>query len=303
MWLPHNGGLIKMQGGETVEGGYFAKAAERSTDVYLEFCDFMWKHASWREVTHWLFAIEQNIFRVVTSLAKIDHFNKFLEGFSERDRVSYSSFVATEIEYLFSRCRSLFDDLQQVVAALWSRVKIIDEQAQKRKKNLPAESFRKALERIKSWEPIRGAPYGLPPSVLAAYDSVSKFFYAMRDIRDQLTHGGGSVGPVFMISGDNAVSNDSRLALMTPRASLPEHAHNQNLVSVRPVLANLVFSTLEAFNEFIVAFASVIKFPDSLMPEHRYFLRSPHMSALAAAHAVHRGDARTGGDRSPSSER
>lgn len=290
MWMPYGNGLIEMQGGgETIEGGYFAKTAQRETDVYLQFSDFMWKHGSWKEIARWLFSVEQNIFRVAASLAKIDHFNEYMATLPERERTNYSSFISTEVEYLFSRCRTLFDELQQVIAALWSRVKLVDEAAQKQKKNLPADSFRKALERIKSSKPENGPPYGLPPSILAAYDSVSKFFYSMRDIRDQVMHRGGSVGTVFMVSNGTAVSKTSRLAGMTPQLR-SEHDYNQNLVSLRPVIANLVFSTLQAFNEFVAAFASVIKFPESMMPEHRYFLRCPHMPALAAAHAVHRND-------------
>src|SRR5688572_4755732 len=84
MWWPHNGGLIKMQGGECVEGGYFAATPERETDVFLQFADFMWKHASWHELARWLSSIEQNVFRIATSLAKIDHFNGTFAAMAER---------------------------------------------------------------------------------------------------------------------------------------------------------------------------------------------------------------------------
>lgn len=288
-WLPHEGGLIKIQGGEVVEGGYFAKAMQRDGDVFLPFLDFMWKHGSWRELTHRLSSIEKTMFSIAASLAKIEHFNECFSTRSEDERVASSSFISTEVEYLFGRCRSLFDDLQVILRKLWDRVILLDENERRRKGQLP-ESFRSAVQRIQKRKAGEPTPYGLPEPIVQAYEKVAKFFFSMREIRDRIMHGGGSGDTVFMVDGGNAVLRTSRLASMASNLG-PEHKVNENLVSLPPVLAHLVFSTLSALHEFAVAFSSVLKWPDSLMPDHRYFLRCPHMSALVKAYEVLQGPA------------
>lgn len=178
----------------------------------------------------------------------------------------------------------MFDDLQRIIAALWDRVELSDPVAQKRKKKLPDESFRKALERIKSASQQDAAPYGLPRPVLEAYDGVAAFFYQLRSIRDQLTHQGGRLEPVFMSDSSGAISKGGRLAAIPPKDLHVEV--NQNLIALRPVIAHLVISTLQAFNTFLVAFAQCFAFPPSLFPDHKYFFRCAHMNALGAAHRI-----------------
>jgi hypothetical protein len=280
-WIPTDNGLIEIQVVDVAEGGYFAQNAARADDLYFEFSDFMWKHASWDPVARWLFSIEENIFRVSASFAKIDHFNEFLAGRSERERVEYSRFVSTEVEYLFGRCRSLFDDLQQVVAQLWTDVRLLDPELQKRKKNLPDESFRKAVDRIRAAKQNDEAPYGLPKPLLDAYETVADFFFKLRAIRDELMHRGGRLETIFMVAGGNAVSQDGRLSRLPPKELHVEIS--EKLVSLRPVIAHLFFRTLNAFNVFAIAFSKVIRFPEDMFPDHHYFLRAPQMHALAAA--------------------
>jgi hypothetical protein len=75
---------------------------------------------------------------LAASLAKVDHF----AGCSGSEGRDSAMFVSTEIEYLLGRSRSLFDNLQRVVNYVWSRIQLLDAEAQRiKKKQLPPESF------------------------------------------------------------------------------------------------------------------------------------------------------------------
>ncbi len=286
IWI-HNptGGLIKMRPVDCAESLYVAKEPARESDLHLPFLDFMWKHASWREVTRWLVAIERNVVKLAASLAKVEHYATCA---NVGRRFDTNIFVATEIEYLFGRCRSLFDELQHVIAELWERVAIVDGEAARKKKKLPPDSFRKVADKVRDCPAGAAAPYGFPKAIVDAYRGVSPFFYSLRRLRDQLMHQGGDVGRVYVTERGYAIDAGGRLAGMAPPQA-SEHANSESLVALRPALANVVCSTLYALNDFSAAFRTVITFPEALIPDHALFLRAPHAPALLAAQEALRG--------------
>lgn len=281
LWMPDgNGALIKIQAGECQEGAYFAKEPARDTDICLPFLDMMWKRASWPEVTRWLHSIEDSIFKIAAAVSKIDHFSRR----ENVEREMLSLYITTDVEYIFGRCRSIFDDLQQVIAALWDRVTLFDG---RRREELPRDSFRKPLKRIRRREP-GPSPYGLPDGVIAVYERVSEFFFSMRSMRDRLTHRGLDLGHVFTTERGPAVLKETELALMVSERR-GDDAYNENLVALRPTLAHLVCTTLYTLNEFAGALAGAIVFPESMVPEHELFLRTPHMGSLVDLQRIVRG--------------
>ncbi len=286
MWIPDGrGALIKLQIFDCASGLYVAKAPARDTDLHLPFLDFMWKHASWPDVTRWLVAIENDVVKLSAALAKIEHFED-CATFAQRFETDI--FVATEVEYLFGRCRSLFDHLQHVIAVLWERIEPLEEVDARKKQQIPGDSFRKVAQKIRDLPDGVPPPYGLPETLVAAYKSVEDFFFSLRKHRDQLMHRGGDVDRIFVTDRGYAVEGRGPLARMFPK---PEEADPPipDLVALRPALAHLVCSTVYALNRFAEAFRRVITFPDSLIPDHAVFLRTPHAAALVSAQKVLRG--------------
>lgn len=58
--------------------------------------------------------------------ASVKKFNLLVEN-SMALGTSASRLAITELEYLFSLCRSVFDLLQEVIAAQWQSVRLFDE--------------------------------------------------------------------------------------------------------------------------------------------------------------------------------
>lgn len=93
--------------------------------------------------------------------------------------------ITTEIEYLFSVCRSVFDLLQEVISRLWASIKLTD--ASINKKPLKS-SFNDMVT-------YRGEPatletlqshFGLPVPLANVYLDFAEFFADLRSIRDNL---------------------------------------------------------------------------------------------------------------------
>ena len=244
----------------------------------------MWKHASWPDLSRWLAAIEMDTFRLAASLAKVDHFAECTAG---QDRDS-AMFVSTEIEYLLGRSRSLFDNLQMAINCVWSRIKLLDESAQRiKKQQRPPESFSDVAKKVKA-RAEGEAPYALPPTLLACYDGVADFFFTMKDVRDKVVHRAAGVGSVFVLPRGYGVSKDNPLSKLGPTPT-PEHDYNEKVVALAPILANVVCRSIYACNDFAAAFGSVFKLPDPLIDGYHVFLRAPHTPSLGNAQSVLHG--------------
>jgi len=136
LWVPTADGLVRMKG-KPVEGCYFAREAEAGTDAYLGFLDFIAQRCSWPPVLKPFEGLRQDFFNSCASVRKFD----LLFESSAALGTSTSRLVVTELEYLFSLCRSIFDLLQEVIAVQWQAVHLLD-QTIKKKLELDLPRFR-----------------------------------------------------------------------------------------------------------------------------------------------------------------
>jgi hypothetical protein len=122
-WVPGpKGTLFHMEPNELAEGSYVAKDAARADDLHFPFADFMWKRASWPEVGHWYRAIVEDLHQIAASIAKVDFFWKTRDQ-APGGALGARRFVSSELEYLLTVCRSVLDELQEIVRAIWERVR------------------------------------------------------------------------------------------------------------------------------------------------------------------------------------
>ncbi len=73
-WIPSNNGKLFHMTGLLGEGSYVAKTAAVTTDIYFPFVDFVWKHAGWPGVNHWIGALTEDVHQLAASIGKIDFF-------------------------------------------------------------------------------------------------------------------------------------------------------------------------------------------------------------------------------------
>jgi hypothetical protein len=114
LWLRTEAGLLRVKAWPG-EGFYFATEPQSDRDGYLHFLDFIAQHGNSRGVARPLEGLMDDFFNLGACLKKFD----ILVDYAEGDRRGASRLVLTELEYLFSLCRSVFDLLQEVIAAQW----------------------------------------------------------------------------------------------------------------------------------------------------------------------------------------
>lgn len=197
-WFETPTGFVEGKVIDTIEGDYVAIEPAKESDLSIPFVELMWQRTSWPEICPLITAVSDDYHNMGTSSAKLRHF------FDCRDRLSCGSalrFARTELEYLVMLCRSVFDLLQEIVSILWTKIQLNDETAEKRRRSmtLPDTFSRIVLEdkkRLRTASEIE-QKFGLPQPLAAQYEKFAPFFSQLRDIRDSVVHGSGSLGIVF----------------------------------------------------------------------------------------------------------
>lgn len=121
-------------------------------------------------------------------------------------RLDVTQLVATELEYLFYNVRSIYDQLQRLIADIWQRTQVEGRD----KQQLPG-SFRKVI--IHGNPPERRSSsqiterYGLPRGLADYYEAEADFLLLCRAVRDSVAHWGRSFtdGPIYALDDGFAV--------------------------------------------------------------------------------------------------
>ena len=265
LWLPGPNGLVNTRA-VPVESDYFARAPEKETDVYFDFINVMTKHAYWPDLAFFIDGIRNDIHNLGACLAKVD---LFFELSKEGNPVS--RFVATETEYIFTVCRSVFDLLQEVISRLWQRVQLHDQTIDKR--NLP-KTFRKMVLRdnkLMPSEQIRDK-YNIPEQLADFYSETGAFFNSIKDYRDEIIHSGKGFDLIFQTERGFAVRKDvypfSSFDIWKEQDLLPN-----NLAPLRPAIAHVIHETLASCERFTDILKRTIQLPPDIAPGFSIFVR------------------------------
>lgn len=290
MWIDTPVGLIQMKIVETTESDYVAKSAARPSDLRILFIHIMWQHASWGEICPLIIAISNNFHKMGTSVAKLKHFHGSRKQLGDSGT---HKFALTELEYLVILCRTTFDLLQEMIAWTWkNKVQLNDEKAEKfrRGHSLP-ETFSQMVlhekERPRNADEIVGK-FGLPKPLAEEYARTAQFFSELRGIRDKVVHGVSGFGMVFETERGFCV-DPKRKPFNTFENWRPEHYYNENIVSVLPWIADIILKTIDACNNLVGSFGSVVRLPPPIAPGYFVFVRGYHNEAFAELLSIHSG--------------
>ena len=266
MWIPTDKGIQKIKGWPA-EAFYFGDTPELGTDIYFHFLDFLTQRASFASIQKPLRGLNDDFFNLSASLAKLDLLYK------KRDEVKagVSRMVSTEIEYIFSVCRSIFDLLQEIIAQLWTTVRLVDEKA---KKQFLPETFSKATALLQknSRSDCLVEKYGLPSQLAEFYIRNFQFFSSLREFRDNVAHRGSSVDTIFSTERGFAV-HDSQAPFSEYGVWTEEHKKANGLCSLRPAIGHVIHQTLAACEDFSRTIESIILFPPPIAPGLHLYMR------------------------------
>lgn len=279
LWIPTEQGLTRMKG-FPAEGCYFGECTAKPADAYLEFLNFIAQRCSWPPVIRPFISLEQDFFNLCATVKKFD----ILFEHSRDLKTTASRLVATELEYLFSLCRSVFDLLQEVISAQWQTVRLRDETI--KKKQLPrafsdvvlhSGMLRSEADLVKRFQ--------IPQPLAAFYTRSGPFFETLRTFRDRFVHGGTTPEHVFVTERGFAVQRNTE-----PFCSFnvwnQEHMLPNELCSLRPVIGHIIVETLRACEDYATTIQSIIEYPPPIAPNMQYFVRGYFNESLSECTAA-----------------
>jgi hypothetical protein len=289
VWIPSaDGTLLPIRPQGCGEASYVGKEPADVNDLHFPFADFVWRRASWANVGHWYSALVEDVHQLAAAVAKIDFF------WDARDRVpggglGLGRFVSSELEYLLTVCRSVFDLLQEIIRAIWVHFRLVDEEQQRQKRELRSSFADMVISHgeLMTVEQI-AVDRRVPPPLAAVYADAGAFLKIIRDLRDGLIHHGKDT-PMVLTTERGFVIGRLERGFDSLPIWKPEHSYNESTVSLRPALAYLVVTTLYKCNAFAGVLGQTLEFPPDLAPDHRLFIRSAHGGAMVRAQAVLRG--------------
>ena len=288
-WVPVEGGYWDMKPVDAAHSDYVAERAAREDDLFVPFIDLMWQRASWPDVAPRISAISDDFHNLFASVAKLQLFQRLAGELSTYD---HEAFARTELEYMFTVGRSIFDLVQEIIRTIWQDTKLSnpEDERRRRSRKLPERFSRVVLNRgaTTSQEELVDT-YALPPALCQAYLRQVPFFVQLRRIRERTVHGFGGVPRIALTERGLAISAADKLfdGLIT---WTDEHHFNDRLVSLLPIVAKLVIGTVGACSDLVQAFARQIVLPPELAPGKHIFVRSPHSFVVVPLLAAVRND-------------
>ncbi|MBI4809179.1 MAG: hypothetical protein HY799_09575 [Nitrosomonadales bacterium] len=282
MWMPAGDRLIEIKA-SPAESFYFATEPETPTDICFHFLDFIAQRASFSELQKPILGLRDDAFNLSASLAKISHLNTTSNIVGQ----GVSRMVVTEVEYLFSVCRSVFDLLQEIASALWETIKLHDSSVNKKPLK---ETFSKMVtfQGRASTEQELIERFGLPQPLAAYYVRNADFFMTLREFRDNIIHRGAQVQTIF--SGETGFLIQHTLKPFSDMEIWSEEEKQPNdLIPLYPALCVVIHKTLSACEDFSSTIEQVIQFPPPIAPNMRFFMRGYFNEMFSAAlHDAHK---------------
>jgi hypothetical protein len=280
-WFPLENGLLQpLRVHDCMEMIYLASKPVRSSDAYLYFVDFIYKHVDIKDTHSFIAALISDVFNLGASLRKLD----LLRALEDRD--GKSRLVTTELEYLFLLCRSMFDLLQEIVSRIWETIDLLDTSIKKKK--LPG-SFRKMVlcnNVIQSSQEIQER-FGLSPALATWYSECAPFFCKLRDARDAIVHHPINEPLIYVREQGLSIGVDSSPLPFRGMIEWPENILEKGRIGpLNYFVAHFINETLATCEKFVIAVTKEIQFAPDFAPNYAFFLRSPNLASLLGIRRV-----------------
>ena len=251
---------------------YWGTVPRQPSDIYIPFVDLMFQRVCFGEVFEHITSISADISNFSVSLAKIQH------TFNTRAVINeylINEFIATEIEYILTNSRSIFDHLHEIICWLWTKIEYRPDENGKVKRN------QKLPQKLSSFLLANGEPrpfdeivekYGMPELLAKEFEKHSLLFSKIRKYRDAVIHKGSSVEFIFTTDQGFCVRYDQKpFADFYSTIDLKNYYHNENLVSLMPWIAYIIRGTIEACNNITTAFSKVFELPGTIAPDFKIY--------------------------------
>lgn len=275
MWMPVEHRLVEIQAWPA-ESVYFSDSPQSPDDLTFQFLDFMAQRANFSGVEKPTLGLHDDLFNLCASLAKIDHLHQARKTIGS----GVSRMIVTEVEFLFSICRSIFDLLQEIIAAIWDSIQLHDSTAVKKPLKDTFSSMVQFEGRTANSHEI-STRFCLPGPLADYYVRHADFFLALRQFRDNVIHRGSVVQTIFSSDDGFLIRRDTR-PFSKMRIWSDDEASPTGLVPLSPAIGMLIYQTLVACEDFSSTIVGMIQFPPPIAPGMFLFARSYFNAVMSA---------------------
>lgn len=276
VWAPTGDGqLMHLRPSDVHEAMYFAeKPANERDDFRWSFVDFLVQRFNGKVVNR-LNAIIDDVWCLSASMAKIELFHSV-----DENRTALDWLVATEIEYVVSVCRSMFDLLQEVIVHVWESITLTGNDRHNPKLRQSFSDMVLRGDAIQSSEAI-AERHRIPAFLADYYGSCGSFFLELRNYRNRFLHRGDRAERLYVTERGFAVSKTAE-----PFATWnvwDSESTQEHVASLRPVLGFIIGNTLATFSRFADTMLQRVRFPPPVAPGYAVFFRNTYNAALLRA--------------------
>lgn len=269
--LPTNDGIIFAKG-TPEQGPYYARSpVDDKRDVYIKLVDYTTRFFSFVSTMEILIGIERDI---LNCSSVVEKYFIFLDRFRAGKNALIANLVMTDIEFLFSNVRSLYDSLQTITRDIFKQL------GSGKSKNLPQDYY--GMAKLDDNE-IRSR-YGLSDALIGFYASTRDFFLECRKIRGGFQHQRIDVPVIFSLDEGFALQKHSPF-YKDPLTSAfdiwpPEKTKENGLVSVLALISHVNKTVMAHMNSLSEALVSSLSVPSPVVKDFVVFLRGPHTNHL-----------------------
>jgi hypothetical protein len=265
IWVTSPNGLQRVRGFPE-RSLYFGKQVESSHDIYIPFFSFYTQSALFPDVQTLVSRLLVDVRHLSTSMSKIGLFDYL----SRNGNLNPDQFVKSEVEYIFTTCRSMYETLYFVIKNTWGHIEILEGG----KQELPKKFGDVALDSDGNPEDLTylKEELELPDKLAEYFVDAAEDFANIRDARDKIIHHGKSLRTIFLAEDGLAVKIDEELFEGFDVWS-DEQINENNLAPIWPIIAYVQRATFDALNNYVASLTDSITFPDPIAPDYTVFLR------------------------------
>lgn len=265
-------GLTVLRRGEMYEGEYFGVESAGEGDIQIPFMTYYYQHASFSNIVEYFPSIGEDIRNMSASLSKFA-IHQYLSQHSDFD---VRPFIRTELEYLISVSRSMFDTIYMIARESWHTIKFFEGGQDK----LP---YRLTDLVLDDYDPIPSESliedYGLPEHLAEYFEELAEELTQIKYYRDSIHHYGRSLEIIFEL--DDGIAVDTSKKPYSDFDAWSDGQVNENdLGSIWPFIAQIIGSTMDILNNLFQAVFQDVALPPEIAPDYGVYLRGPHISNL-----------------------
>ncbi|QCS41233.1 hypothetical protein [Natrinema versiforme] len=285
-WKANSNDRIYRDRGVLGEGLYFAKEPAGNLDVTIKAVDFLVQTSLHPEIQEKVRSIVQDFMNIAAAFSKIG----FYQEVRNDTDLDVRRLTITEVEYIFTVCRSVYDLFQEVFRCVWERIELHESSGNQ----LPENFTKMALE---SNEPVPSEKlediYGLSPELANVYESYAAIFNDIRSFRNEVIHDGVGIELIlstekgFGVSIDqppfcdlDAWEDDQIESHAIVYSTIRSDVSVADVAPIWPPISKAILSTISLMNDFVDRLEAEFNLPPYLAPDYEVYIRGHYLKNL-----------------------